>query len=223
MNVLIVEDNPQLGALLCQALSDQGYEHKHFTTLQELSEWTSEHTSDLIILDRMLPDGDGLEACRGLRNRGVMTPVLILTALSEPQQRVSGLDAGADDYLSKPFDLDELLARVRALIRRGSGEATKLEYEDLQMDLTRRTVSRAGRQIPLTQREFALLEFLIRRKDRVLTRATIGTHVWDTNFEPGSNVIDVYVSLLRRKIDKGFAKPLIRTVTGAGYMLSASA
>lgn len=223
MMVLVVEDNAQIGAVICQALTECGHESKHFTTAREFTEWTAAHDCDLIILDRMLPDGDGLEVCRELRSRGVTAPVLMLTALSEPKQRVSGLDAGADDYLGKPFELDELVARVRALLRRGSGEATKIECEDLQMNLMRRTVSRGGRQIPLTQREFALLEFLIRRKDRVLTRATIGTHVWASNFEPSSNVIDVYVSALRRKIDKGFPKPLIRTVNGAGYMLSASA
>jgi DNA-binding response OmpR family regulator len=146
---------------------------------------------------------------------------LILTALSTTVDKVAGLDAGADDYLTKPFEFDELTARIRALLRRGlAQEAAVLKFDDLELDLVARKTSRAGRKISLTAREFALLEFFMRNPNRVLTRTNIGQHVWDLNFESESNVIDVYVSTLRRKIDKDFRKRLIHTVVGAGYVMS---
>ena len=164
---------------------------------------------------------DGFQVCRNLRRRRISTPILILTALSATGDKVAGLDAGADDYLQKPFEFDELLARVRALLRRGQAkEASKLKFDDLEMDLLSRTVTRAGQQIRLTAKEFALLEYLMRYPNRLLTRTSIGEHVWDMNFDSESNVIDVYVSMLRRKMDKGFSRRLIHTVIGAGYMLS---
>ena len=145
----------------------------------------------------------------------------MLTALSTTQDKVTGLDAGADDYLAKPFEFDELVARIRALLRRGQArEASALNFEDIEMDLLKRTVTRAGQKIKLTAKEFALLEYFLRNPNRVLSRTAIGEHVWDMNFEPESNVIDVYVSMLRRRIDKGYDRQLIHTMIGAGYMLS---
>jgi DNA-binding response OmpR family regulator len=146
----------------------------------------------------------------------------MLTALSATQDKVTGLDAGADDYLTKPFEFDELVARIRALLRRGQArEAAMLRFEGIEIDLLKRTVSRDGQRVKLTAKEFALLEYFMRNPNRVVTRTAIGEHVWDMNFEAESNVIDVYVSMLRRRIDKGFGKQLIHTVVGAGYMLSA--
>jgi DNA-binding response OmpR family regulator len=176
---------------------------------------------DAIVLDLMLPDRDGVELCRALRRRGVGTPILMLTALSSTQDKVNGLNAGADDYLPKPFEFDELVARLRALLRRGAAtEATVLRFEDLELDLLKRSAKRAGQPIRLTSKEFALLEYFVRNSHRMLSRTQIGEHVWDMNFEAGSNVIDVYVSTLRRKIDKGFSKPLIHTKIGFGYVMS---
>lgn len=224
MMVLVVEDNLHMSELMCQGLRENGYNADTVTTAQEAAETAYVKNYDAIVLDRMLPDGDGLEVCRKLRQKGVKTPILILTALSATEEKVSGLDAGADDYLAKPFAFEEFIARIRALLRRGeASEGTQLRYEDLILDLARRSVVRAGKPISLTNKEFALLEFFIRRKDRVLARTTISDHVWDTDFDPDSNVIDVYVSMLRRKIDKGFSKPLIHTIVGAGYMFSATA
>ena len=173
---------------------------------------------DAIILDLMLPDRDGVEVCRNLRRRGQNVPVLMLTALSATEEKVEGFDAGADDYLTKPFDFDELLARVRALLRRGNAtEGRTLRCEDLELDLYTREAVRGDTVVALSNKEFALLEYLMRNPNRVLSRIQIGEKVWDMNFEPTSNVIDVYISSLRKKIDRGFEKQLIHTITGAGY------
>lgn len=221
MQVLLVEDNPQIATLMQKGLQEQGYNSDTADRGHAGEEAAFNNPYDVIILDRMLPDRDGLDVCRNLRRRGVTTPILMLTALSQIDDKVAGLDAGADDYLSKPFAFEELLARVRALLRRGEpAESTHLTYDDLELNLAKRTVMRAGQTINLTNKEFALLEFLLRRKERVVGRTTIGEHVWDIHYEPSSNVIDVYISMLRRKIDKGFARPLIHTVFGAGYMLA---
>jgi DNA-binding response OmpR family regulator len=175
---------------------------------------------DLVILDVMLPDQDGIQTCKNLRRRGIKVPVLMLTALSTTGDKVKGLDAGADDYVTKPFEVDELLARVRALLRRGEAqESSHLKFADLDMDLLTRTVTRGGQKIVLTAKEFALLEYFLRNPNRVLTRTSIGEHVWDMNFDSDSNVIDVYVSMLRRKLDRGFDERLIHTVIGTGYCL----
>jgi DNA-binding response OmpR family regulator len=173
---------------------------------------------DVIVLDVMLPDRDGIEVARNLRRRKLSTPILLLTALSGTADKVRGLDAGADDYLAKPFEFEELAARVRALLRRGAAtEAVRLAVADLEMNLAARTVMRAGRPIEVTAKEFALLEYLMRNPGRVLTRTAIGEKVWDMNFAPESNVIDVYISQLRRKLDRPSDTPLIHTVVGAGY------
>lgn len=166
----------------------------------------------------MLPDRDGMEVCRNLRRRKVATPIVILTALSALEEKVDGLDAGADDYITKPFAFEELLARVRAILRRGeASEGRTLRCEDLELDLYTRTANRKGDAVELSNKEFSLLEFLMRHPNRVLSRSQIGQKVWDMNFEPSSNVIDVYISSLRRKIDRGYEPQLIHTIKGVGY------
>lgn len=221
MRILVVEDNPKLASAIKQGMLAQGYAVDTSDSGYEAEESIVATPYDAIVLDLMLPDRDGIELCRSLRRRGVGTPILMLTALSSTQNKVNGLDAGADDYLSKPFEFDELVARIRALLRRGSAtESTVLRFEDVELDLLKRSASRAGTPIRLTSKEFALLEYFVRNSHRMLSRTQIGEHVWDMNFEAGSNVIDVYVSALRRKIDKGFDKPLIHTKVGFGYVMS---
>jgi DNA-binding response OmpR family regulator len=169
----------------------------------------------------MLPKKNGLQTCKEIRDHGVNTPVLMLTARDSVEDKVRGLDAGADDYLAKPFAFEELLARVRALLRRQSESKTPtLKIADLELDPMSRQVSRSGKPIRLTTKEYALLEYLLRNPKKVLSRTLIGEHVWDMNFDPESNVIDVYVSHLRTKVDKGFEPPLIHTLRGQGYILT---
>ncbi len=221
MRLLVIEDNPKMAEILKQGLVEQGYAVDVASGGHDGEFMGATEPYDAIILDPMLPDQDGVVVCRNLRRRGIQAPILMLTALSTTQDKVSGLDAGADDYLTKPFEFDELVARVRALLRRGQAHgATELAFEGITMDLARRTVHRDGHKIKLTTKEFALLEYFLRNPNRVLSRTAIGEHVWDMNFEPESNVIDVYVSMLRRRIDKDFDRRLIHTVIGAGYMLA---
>ena len=221
MRILVIEDNPKMAAAISQGLREQGFAVDAAHTGFEGEEQAAANAYDAIVLDLMLPDRDGLDVCRSLRRRGLKVPILILSAISATSDKVTGLNAGADDYLGKPFEFDELVARVRALLRRGQAtEATVLRVGDVELDLTKRTVKRGGKEIPLTNKEFALLEYFMRKSERVLTRAQIGEHVWDMNFDPTSNVIDVYVSMLRRKVDKGFESPLIHTIIGRGYMFS---
>jgi len=218
MQILVIEDNPKVAAAIQKGLAEQGFGVKVTRSGQEGETLALETAFDLIILDLMLPDHEGVTLCRNLRRANVSTPTLMLTALSGTADKVNGLDAGADDYLTKPFEFEELLARVRALLRRGQAtEAAVLRYADMEMDLAKRAVTRQGQAIDLKHREFALLEYFMRNPDRVLARSLIGEHVWDMNFNPFSNVIDVYVSNLRRKIDKPFGEPLIHTVVGSGY------
>ena len=218
MRILVVEDNLRMAGAIRLGLEEQGYVVELCTSGHEAEERAAVEDYDLVVLDRMLPDRDGVELCRNLRRRGLATPVLVLTALSSTSDKVAGLDAGADDYLAKPFDFEELLARVRALLRRGrASEASRIEHGSLTIDLHKRSVTREGRAVQLSAREFALLEFLARNPDRVLDRMTIAQKVWDMSYEPTSNVIDVYISTLRRKIDRGFGQPLIHTVVGMGY------
>lgn len=224
MRLLVIEDNPKMATLLQRGFTEQGYAVDVARGGHDGEFMAADQAYDGIILDLMLPDQDGLIVCRNLRRRGVSTPVLMLTALSTTQDKITGLDAGADDYLPKPFEFGELAARVRSLLRRGqSREASVLCFEGIEMDLLRRRVTRDGQSIQLSSKEFALLEYLLRNPDRVLSRTMIGEHVWDMNFEPDSNVIDVYISTLRRRVDRDFDRKLIHTVVGAGYMLSAEA
>jgi heavy metal response regulator len=221
MRVLVVEDNPKMSGFIRRGLAEQGYAVDVARSGHEGEDLAVEAPFDVIILDVMLPDQDGIQTVRNLRRRKVTTPVLMLTALSATPDRIAGLDAGADDYLPKPFEFEELLARIRALLRRGQAqEASRLAFDDLEMDLLTRKVTRAGVSIRLTTKEFALLEYFLRHPGRLLTRTAIGSHVWDMNFDSDSNVIDVYVSMLRRKMDKGYDRQLIHTVIGSGYMLS---
>jgi DNA-binding response OmpR family regulator len=222
MRLLVVEDDPTIAGFVRQGLEELGYTVDVAGDGKAGEARAASGGYDIIILDIMLPGQSGIDVCRHLRQRGVGTPILMLTALSSTGNKVEGLQAGADDYLVKPFDFEELAARIQALMRRGqAGEASVLRFEDLEMDLLKRQVARAGKKVRLTAKEFALLEYFMRRPNRVLTRTNIGQQVWDMNFEYSGNVIEVYVSTLRRKIDKGYAKPLIHTVIGAGYMLSA--
>jgi two-component system copper resistance phosphate regulon response regulator CusR len=176
---------------------------------------------DLIVLDVLMPGINGLEVCRRLRAEGIAAPILMLTALGEPDQRVEGLDVGADDYLAKPYHFPELLARVRALLRRGPAlTPSVLSFHDLTVDTRARRVERAGRAIALTTKEYALLEYLLRRQGEVVGRADIAEHVWDDSFDPMSNLIEVYIQRLRRKIDDAHPVKLIHTRRGAGYSLA---
>jgi two-component system copper resistance phosphate regulon response regulator CusR len=222
MRILVVEDNPKLASSIKKALTEYDYSVDVAHTGYDAEELASADVYDLYILDLMLPDRDGIDLCRNLRKMDIAAPVLLLTALSGTQKKVEGLDAGADDYLTKPFELDELLARVRALLRRGTAtEAVRLTYADVEMDLAKRVVSRAGEKLSLTAKEFALLEFFMRHPDKVLSRSVITEKVWDMNYEPSSNVVDVYISNLRKKVDRSFTPVLIHTVVGTGYRFGA--
>jgi DNA-binding response OmpR family regulator len=219
--VLLVEDNAKLVDSLVRGLRERGYAVDAAPTAGSGEQLAAKHKYDLVILDLMLPDRDGLDVCRGLRRTGLHAPILILSALSATKDKVTGLDAGADDYLTKPFEFEELVSRLRALLRRGSAsEAVTLRFADLELDLTKRIAKRASQTIQLTNKEFALLEFFMRKPNATLSRTQIGEHVWDLNFDPSSNVIDVYISMLRRKIDRGFPSALIHTVVGTGYVFA---
>lgn len=218
MRVLIVEDNPKMAAAIERGLRDNGYVaevcHKGF----DGEDLAASEPFDAVILDLMLQDRDGVEVCRNLRRRNVTTPILMLTALSETDNKVTGLDAGADDYMTKPFMFEELLARLRALLRRGQAkEGRTLTCDDLTLDLYTRTAKRGETEVELSNKEFALLEYFMRNPNRVLSRSQIAMHVWDVNLDSGSNVIDVYVAALRKKLDRGFQRELFHTIRNAGY------
>jgi two-component system, OmpR family, response regulator len=221
MKLLVIEDDREAAAYIAKGLSESGYVIDHAADGRNGLFMASSGTYDALIVDRMLPGMDGLALIAALRAAEVRTPVLILSALGAVDDRVKGLRAGGDDYLVKPFAFRELLARIEALLRRGSGNATatKLRVGDLEMDLLTRGVARGGQEIELLPREFRLLEFLMRHAGQVVTRTMLLENVWDYHFDPQTNVIDVHVSRLRQKIDKGFAKPLLHTVRGAGYSL----
>lgn len=224
MRILLVEDEPGAAQMLAQGLREQTYA-VDVATDGETALWqVHDNDYDLILLDVMLPRKDGFAVCRELRAAGMAVPVLMLTARDAVQDRIAGLDHGADDYLTKPFDFYELLARVRALLRRGPAFLPDiLRVADLAVDTRARSVSRAGRRLELTGKEYALLEYLTRRAGEVVTRAEIAEHVWDESFDPFSNLIEVYVQRLRRRIDEGQALKLIRTRRGEGYLLTAEA
>lgn len=218
MRILVIEDNPKVSQMLERGLAEQGYSIVLAETGYDGEDRATSDSFDVIILDVMLPDTDGLSVCRNLRRAGVAAPILMLTALSDTSDKVKGLNAGADDYLAKPFEYDELIARINALFRRSdSTEATVLTYEDVAMDLARRSVVRQGQELRLSNKEFMLLQYFLRNPDRVLSRTTIGTKVWNLELADDSNVIDVCVSTLRRKLDKPFEPKLIHTVVGSGY------
>ena len=221
MRILIIEDEKNLADGLKRAFGEQHYSVDISHTGEDGLFLANVNDYDLIILDIMLPDIDGWEVCKRLRRDKVTVPVLMLTALDTIDDKIKGLDEGADDYMTKPFDLRELMARARSLIRRqGEQKTTKIEIADLVMDTSERTVTRAGKDIKLSAKEFAMLEYFILNKNKVLTREMISEHVWDMNFDPRSNVIDSFVRFLRQKMDKDFDKQLIQTVRGVGYKLS---
>lgn len=222
MRVLVVEDEAAIATFLQEGLTEAGYAVDLAADGDEAREWCAIAEYDVLVLDVMLPGTDGLALCTELRRQGVQTPVLMLTARDAIDDRVAGLDAGADDYLAKPFAFAELLARLRALLRREPRVLdTVLQFADLRVDTARRAVWRGELSVTLTTKEYSLLEYLLRRPNRVLTRAMIAEHVWNYDFDNATNVIDVHIRALRRKIDEPFEQKLIHTVRGAGYRLGA--
>lgn len=222
MRVLVIEDETKVGLFIKRALEEESYAVDLCEDGAKGLEMALAVNYDLLVVDVMLPSMSGLDVLKSIRRERIHTPVLILSAQSQIDQRVKGLDAGADDYLTKPFAIDELLARVRALLRRGASESPGiLQVEDLILNPATRDVTRGGQRIDLTLKEYALLEYLMRHNGRVLTRPMISEHVWNQDFDTFTNVIDVYVNYLRNKIDRGRAKKLIHTIRGSGYMLKA--
>jgi len=221
VKILVVEDEERVALFIQKGLREEGHAVDTASDGEDGGFLAEVNDYDLIVLDIMLPKKNGISVCRELRDRGVNTPVLMLTARDSVEDRVRGLDAGADDYLVKPFAFEELLARVRALLRRQSDSKTPiLVIGDLELNPISRSVTRNGKGVRLTTKEYALLEYMLRNPNKVLSRTLIGEHVWDMNFDPESNVIDVYVSHLRAKVDKGHETSLIHTMRGQGYMIS---
>jgi DNA-binding response OmpR family regulator len=223
MRILLVEDERKVASFVARALRETAYAVDVASTGEEGLRLALENSYDAILLDVRLPGMSGIDLCRKLRQAEIQSPILMLTARSLVEQRVEGLDAGADDYLTKPFVLAELQARVRALVRRGfrRGEA-KLRCGDLELDRHRRNVTRAAKKVPLTSKEFALLELLLMRAPDAVTRSEIIEHVWDTHFDSETNLVDVYINRLRQKIDQGHASKLVHTLRGVGYRLGAA-
>ena len=223
MRVLVAEDEPKVAAFLTQGLQESGYEVLNAYDGLAAQQLALRGPVDLVLLDVVMPVMNGTEVCRAIRAGGGRMPILMLTALGTTEDKVLGLDAGADDYLVKPFEFRELLARIRSLTRRSATvheHAEQLVYDDLRLDLAKKEAVRDGKRIALTAKEFGLLEYLMRNADRVLSRAQISEHVWDIDFDTGTNVVDAYIKLLRKKVDKDFEPKLIRTRVGLGYMLT---
>jgi len=219
MRILLVEDEKNVAAFIKKGLEEETYtvdiaEDGHEGLLMATS-----NDFDIIILDIMLPGINGIELCKSLRGKGIKNPILMLTAIDSVESKVKGLESGADDYLTKPFAFSELLARIKALLRRTPDIVSELSLDDLRIDLLARRVFRGEKEISLTQKEFLLLEYLLRNKGRVLSRTQIIENIWGYDFEPGTNIVDVHIRSLREKLDTGFNKKLIHTVRGAGYIL----
>jgi len=220
LRILVVEDEKKVASFIKKGLEEQSYVVDVAYDGKQGEDLASQNDYDLIILDVLLPKQDGVVTCQKIRGQKNESPILMLTAIGDTEAKVRGLDSGADDYMTKPFHFEELLARVRALLRRKSQDkSVVLQVGDLVVDPVSRKVERDGKQIRLTSREFALLEYLMRNKGRTLSRVHIAQHVWNVSFDMESNVIDVYVKLLRQKIDKDFDKQLIHTIVGVGYVL----
>ena len=220
MRILLVEDDANLAQFVRKGLKEENYAVDVATDGEEGLALALANPYDLLILDIMLPKLDGLTLCHRVRAKGLTTPVLLLTARNTVETKVSGFDTGADQFLPKPFAFVELLAQIRALLRRGSQQQlVQLQAADLTLDPATRRVWRAGQEISLTNKEYSLLEFLLRHKNRVLTRTVIIEHVWDISYDPMTNIVDAHIRALRAKIDRDFSPPLIATVRGAGYML----
>jgi DNA-binding response OmpR family regulator len=220
LRILLVEDNRQLSDSLMRSLNDEGYAVDAAYDGEEGEGWALSYDYDAIILDIMLPKKDGLDVCRALRRKRIQSPIIMLTARDTVDDRVDGLDSGADDYLVKPFALNELLARLRALLRRDSDDKSpELRVGDLSLNPATHVVERCGKSVILTAKEFALLEYFMRNRGRVITRDMAQDHIWSYDFQATSNVVDVYVRRLRRKIDDPFDDKLLETIRGAGYRL----
>ena len=221
MRILLIEDDNEAAAYLSKALREAGHVPDHAQDGDTGAAMAADGGYDVLVVDRMLPKRDGLSIIEELRGKGDHTPALILSALGQVDDRVAGLRAGGDDYLPKPYAFSELLARVEALARRRKPDAAETVFRvgDLELDRLGHTVSRAGQAIPLQPREFRLLEYLMKHAGQVVTRTMLLENVWDYHFDPQTNVIDVHISRLRAKIDKGFPEPLLHTVRGAGYMI----
>lgn len=220
MHILVVEDEKKVASFIQRGLEGEGFTVDVANDGESGVELGSKHNYDLILMDIMLPKMDGLEAVKALRAREVTSPVLCLTAKDTVEDIVAGLDVGSDDYLTKPFAFAELLARVRALVRRGTQErGAEITYADLRLDPVAHKVWRGDNEIDLTAKEYALLEFFMRNPETTLTRTMIAEHVWDYTFDSFTNIIDVYVNYLRKKVDRDFSKKLIHTVRGIGYVL----
>ena len=223
MRILIVEDDTTVASFLTRRLGDDGHEVDHAADGREGLRLASANNYEVMIVDRMLPELDGLKVVQSIRENGNKTPILILSALGEIDDKVYGLKIGGDDYLVKPFAYSELMARIESLVRRFSSqdEPTSFKIADLKMDLLSREVSRGGQKINLKPREFLLLEYLARHAGQTLTRTMLLEAVWDYHFDPQTNVIDVHISRLRQKVDRGFSQPLIHTIRGKGYVFRA--
>jgi DNA-binding response OmpR family regulator len=220
MRILLVEDDRKVSSFIERGLREEGYAVDVLFDGEEAGAHAQTVDYDCAVLDVMLPGRSGLQVLRDIRARKPGLPVLMLTAKDSLEERIAGLDGGADDYMGKPFALAELSARIRALLRRGKPGETRLKMADLEIDTTRRRVSRGGRPVDLKPKEYALLEFLMRHSDRPVTRSLIIEHVWDIHFDSVSNVVEVHINALRNKIDRGADVPLIHTVRGVGYMLT---
>ena len=223
MRILLVEDDTRLGSILERTLKEESYAVDWCTDGLE-AEWMAfEHDYDLILLDLMIPRKSGLEVLKALRGGGIKTPTLIITAMDATDNIIESLDNGADDYITKPFSIDEMLARTRALIRRQySQSSSTTKIGPLTIDQSRKEIYRDGKLLPLTLKEYSLLVYLCNNAGVVMSRNQLSEHVWDMDYEPSSNIVDVYVGYLRNKVDKGFDKALIKTVRGHGYMVDAS-
>jgi two-component system copper resistance phosphate regulon response regulator CusR len=220
LRILVVEDEKKVASFIKKGLEEQSYVVDVSYDGKQGEDLASQNEYDLIILDILLPKQDGVVTCQKIRSKKIDVPILMLTAMGDTDAKVRGLDSGADDYMTKPFHFEELLARVRALLRRKSQDKSAvLQVGGLVLDPVSRNVEREGKQIRLTSREFALLEYLLRNKGKTLSRVHIAQHVWNVSFDMESNVIDVYVKLLRQKVDKDFKKQLIHTIVGVGYVL----
>lgn len=219
MRILLVEDERKIAQFIAKGLQEEGYAVDHAINAEAALSMTQAYEYDLIISDILMPGMNGLELVKKLRDSQVQCPIIMLSAKNQVDDKIIGLDSGADDYLSKPFAFNELLARVRALLRRNSAFQEKLSIADLIMEPAKHTVSRAGKNIELTPKEYALLEFLLRNKNRVLTRTSIIEHVWDMHFDSDTNLVDVFMTYLRKKIEIGFPSRLIHSVRGVGYIM----
>jgi DNA-binding response OmpR family regulator len=220
MRILVVEDDRKVANFIQSGLAEEGYAVDVLYEGSHAGEQANAFDYDAVVLDLMLPGRSGFQVLRDIRARKHALPILILTAKDTVQERVAGLDGGADDYMVKPFALAELSARLRALMRRGAARENVLRVADLEMDTLRRIVRRAGKAVDLKPKEYALLEFLVRNSDRPVTKSLIIEHVWNIHFDSVSNVVEVHINSLRNKIDRGFGKPLIHTIRGVGYILT---